>query len=165
MINTPQSMSQSTQQLIEKICRSTEDYGFCRKTFDQNLKSPDADIIAITQITIERATDNATKTHDFIRQTLDTTKDPALKKSLTECENAYREIQGAFASAAVSFFQKDYPSVQKNEQPTPRLEASCEDTLHAPPNNLDLLDDRNRQMRILIAMAVTSALQLLGVKA
>lgn len=89
---------------------------------------------------------SATKTHDFIRQTLDTTNDPALKNALTECENACRVITESFTYAAVSFFQNDYESVQEDENATPRAEASCEETLHASPNNLNLLDNRNRQI-------------------
>ncbi|XP_050384371.1 uncharacterized protein LOC126800983 [Argentina anserina] len=165
IINIHPSKAQNTQQLIEKICRSMEVYGFCKQTFDENLKSPNADIVAITQITVERATDNATKTHDFIRQTLESTTDPAVKSALTVCENVYALLMQSFDSAAVSFFQKDYTSVEKNERGTAKAEASCERILHTPPNDLTLLDDRNRQMRILIAMAVTSVTELLGTKA
>ncbi|KAK9920033.1 hypothetical protein M0R45_028599 [Rubus argutus] len=161
MTNIQPSLSQSTQQLIEKICRSTEDYGFCRKTFEAHLKSPNADIVAVTQITVEEATDHATKTHQFIRQTLEKTRDPALKNELTECENAYREIAQSFASAAVAFFDKDYDSVEKDERPTTRLEASCEQTLHSPPKKQRILDERNREMRILITMSLGSVQELL----
>ncbi|XP_021824989.1 uncharacterized protein LOC110766042 [Prunus avium] len=102
-----------------------EEFGFCSQTFKENLKSPNADIVALTQITIERATDNATKTHDFIRQ-------------------------------------KDYDSVQRYETVTPRAEASCEDSLSTPPNTQNPLTNRNRQMRILIAMALVSLHDLMA---
>ncbi|KAK9920032.1 hypothetical protein M0R45_028598 [Rubus argutus] len=161
MINIQPSQSQSTQQLIEKICRSTEDYGFCRKTFEAHLKSQHDDIVALTQITVEQATDHATTTHEFIRETLEKTRDPALKNDLTECENAYREITQSFYSAAVSFFDKDYSSVEKDERATPRLEASCDQTLQTPPKKQHILDERNREMRILITMSLISVQELL----
>ncbi|XP_007206398.2 uncharacterized protein LOC18773621 [Prunus persica] len=162
VINITPSLAQDTQQLIDHICRQMEEFGFCSQTFKENLKSPNADIVALTQITIERATDNATKTHDFIRQVLDNTNDPALKNALRECENAYRVLMESFDSAALSFFQKDYDSVQRYETVTPRAEASCEDSLSTPPNTQNPLTNKNRQMRILIAMALVSLHDLMA---
>ncbi|KAM1442589.1 hypothetical protein ACFXTO_010558 [Malus domestica] len=160
VINITPSSSQDTQQLIDHICRQMEEYGFCSQTFKENLKSPNSDIVALTQITIERATDNATKTHDFIRQLLDNTTDIAFKNALTACENGYLVVMESFDSAALSFFQKDYDSVEKAERVTPRAEASCEESLSTQPNTQNPLNDRNRQMRILIAMALVSAHEL-----
>lgn len=162
-INVEPSLSQSTQQLIEKICRSTEDYGFCRTTFQAHLKSPNADIVALTQITVEVAVDHSTKTHNFIRQTIATTKDPVLKKALSECENAYGLIMQAFDLAAVSFFSRDYSSVEKEERITPRAEASCRATLTTPPISKQhgILDERSREMRIFIVMSLNAVQDLL----
>ncbi|XP_050384372.1 uncharacterized protein LOC126800984 [Argentina anserina] len=164
VINIEPSLSQSTQQIIEKICRSTEDYGYCRKTFQAHLKAPNSDIVAITQITVEVAVDHATKTHQFIRQTLETTKDANLKRGLSECEEAYRLIVQAFDSAAVSFFQRDYDGVYKDERITPRVESSCEDTLATPPVSPQrhILDDRSKGMRIFIVMAMNAVQDLLN---
>ncbi|KAM1442593.1 hypothetical protein ACFXTO_010562 [Malus domestica] len=161
MINITPSFTQDTQQLIERICRSTEQYGFCTQTFKENLKSPDADIVALTQITIERSVDNATQTHNFIRQTIDSTNDPALKSALETCEYSYGLVMEAFDSAAVAFFQKDYDTVEKSESGTPRAEASCEDSLSkTSPNTVNPLTDRNNQMRILIAMSLNAVHEL-----
>ncbi|CAB4315781.1 unnamed protein product [Prunus armeniaca] len=140
VINITPSLAQDTQQLIDHICRQMEEFGFCGQTFKENLKSPNADIVALTQITIERATDNATKTHDFIRQVLGNTNDPALKMPS----------------------QNDYDSVQRYETVTPRAEASCEDSLSTPPNTQNPLTNKNRQMRILIAMALVSLHDLMA---
>ncbi|PRQ42444.1 putative pectinesterase inhibitor domain-containing protein [Rosa chinensis] len=165
MINIKPSLSQSTQQLIEKICRSTEDYGFCRRTFEAHLKSPNANIVDLTQITLEVATDHATKTHEFIRQTLETTRDPALKNALSECENAYGLIMHAFELAVVSFFFGDYKNIEKEERITPRTEASCEASLYTPPNKQKhILDERSREMRIFIGMSLVSAQELVRSK-
>ncbi|XP_004309392.1 PREDICTED: putative invertase inhibitor [Fragaria vesca subsp. vesca] len=165
MINIKPSSSQTTDELIDEICRATEDFGFCTGTFNTHLKAPNADIVALTQITIEVASDQATQTLSFIRQTLTTTTDPALKKALTECQDAYALITQQYGSAAVAFFQKDYSSVEKDERPTARVEASCEATLSAPPNNQQhILDDRSKQMRIFIVMSVNAVETLLRMK-
>ncbi|KAK9920031.1 hypothetical protein M0R45_028597 [Rubus argutus] len=134
MINVHRSSSQETQQLIEKICRQMEEYGFCSQTFKENLKSPDSDIVALAQITIERATDNATKTLDFVSH---------------------------FTRLPWSFFQKDYEDVANSESITPRAEDSCQQSINTLPSNQNPLVDRNRQMRILIAMSVVSVQELL----
>ncbi|TQD91790.1 hypothetical protein C1H46_022632 [Malus baccata] len=161
VINITPSLTQDTEQLIERICRQMEQYGFCSQTFKENLKSPNADILALTQITVERALDNATQTHDFIRQLLESTTDTALKSALETCEYSYRLVMEAFQSAAVAFFQKDYDSVEKSESGTPRAEASCADSLSKmPPNTANPLTERNNQMRILLAMALVSVHEL-----
>lgn len=162
MINVHRSLSQETQQLIEKICRQMEEYGFCSQTFKENLKSPDSDIVALTQITIERATDNATKTLDFVRQLLQkATMSPAQKEALIACENAYVIVSQSFYEAAVEFFQKDYEDVANSESITPRAEDSCQQSINTLPSDQNPLVDRNRQMRILIAMSVVSVQELL----
>ena len=59
---------ESTQQLIDKICRQMEEYAFCNNTFNQHIIGY-ADITALTQITIEQASTSATYTHSFITLT------------------------------------------------------------------------------------------------
>ncbi|XWS57520.1 hypothetical protein CRYUN_Cryun09bG0181300 [Craigia yunnanensis] len=123
----PALSDEATQQLIDKICRQIEDYEFCYDTFNQNPKGPTADIVALTQITIEQANTNATNTHSFITQLLENTNDPAEKNALTTCENAYHLVMGCFSNAVVAFFQKDYSSMLQSEKPAPRAQASCMD--------------------------------------
>ncbi|KAM1490341.1 hypothetical protein ACFX13_033995 [Malus domestica] len=88
-------MRDDTQQSIERICRATEQYGFCTQTFKENMKSPDADIVVLTQITIDRSVDNATQTHSFIGQLLENTTDPSLKSALESCEYSYKILMEA----------------------------------------------------------------------
>lgn len=147
--------------MINKICRSVEDYGFCKQTFDDNLLSPVADVVDLTHITILQSSSNATNTLDFIRYLLrNMTNDDALKKALTECEDAYRLLAGSFQNAFLFFNSKDYDSVLFIERGTPKVQASCTSTFNTPPNPFNPLDERNRQMRILITMAVVAATEL-----
>jgi pectinesterase inhibitor-like protein len=154
----------TTEDMINKICRSVEDYGFCKQTFEDNLLSPVADIVDLTHITILQSSSNATNTLDFIRHLLGnmTTDDDdvALKNALTECENAYKVLAGSFQNAFLFFNYKDYDSVLFVERGTPRVQASCTSTFNTPPNPFNPLDERNRQMRILITMAVVAATEL-----
>lgn len=144
------------QQLIEKICRQMEEFGFCDRTFNEKLKSPSPDIADLTQITIEQAVMNATDRHDYILQLLKNTTTRAEKNALTACENGYNIVLQFFQNAYVAFVDGDYDSMMRYEHETPRAEASCEITFRAPPNPVNQLVDRNRQMRILIAMALVT---------
>ena len=154
------SNAQNPEEVINKICRSMEEFGFCNQTFHQNLRSPAATVADLAQITIEQASSNATNTHAFILNLLGETTEPALKNALTECENAYKIVGDSFQRALVSFNNKDYDGMRDAERDTPRAEASCTTTFNTPPNPVNPLDDRNRQMRILIAMAVVTASEL-----
>ena len=154
---------ESTQQLIDKICRQMEEYAFCNDTFNQNLKGPTADIVALTQITIEQALSNATNTHSFIVGLLKNPNDPAEKNALITCKNAYRLVMSSFSQAVVSFFEKDYTSMLQSEKPAPRAQASCTTIFNTPPHPPNPVGDRNRQMRILIAMALAAGNDLTSV--
>ncbi|XP_062145871.1 uncharacterized protein LOC133853862 [Alnus glutinosa] len=152
--------AENTEDLINKICRSVEEFGFCKQTFMENLLSPEADIVDLTHITILQSSNNATNTLDFIRNLVANATDEGLMNALVECENAYRLVAGSFQNAFVSFTQKDYDGVLVYERGTPRVQASCATTFDTPPNPFNPLVDRNRQMRILITMAVVSATEL-----
>ncbi|KAH1083641.1 hypothetical protein J1N35_023402 [Gossypium stocksii] len=150
----------STQQLIDKICRSVEEYAFCSNTFNQNIKGSSANITALTQITVEQALNNATNTHSFIVGLLCNTTDPAEKNALTTCENAYRLVTSNFNEATMHFFEGDYGSMLDSERRSPRAQESCITIFSTPPTPPNPVADRNRQMRILIAMAVVTGMEL-----
>ncbi|XVF57460.1 hypothetical protein PTKIN_Ptkin06aG0207300 [Pterospermum kingtungense] len=156
------SADQATQKLIDNICRGMEEYAFCNNAFNQNIHGPSADIKALTQITIEQSTNNATKTHSYIVERLKNEKDPAEKNALTTCEHAYSLVMDCFSKAAASFFAKDYDGMLKSERPAARAEASCSTIFNTPPNPPDPVGDRNRQMRILIAMAFAAGTDLMS---
>lgn len=145
-----------TQELIERICRQMEEFGFCNKTFNENLESPSANLVDLTRITVEQAVTNATNTHDFILQLLKNVTSAADKNALIACENSYNIVLKSMQDARVAFNSKDYDSMITSERVTPRAEASCEITFRTPPAPLNPLFDRNRQMRILIAMALVT---------
>ncbi|XVF41912.1 hypothetical protein PTKIN_Ptkin01aG0318900 [Pterospermum kingtungense] len=126
----------------------------------KTLKGSSADIVALTQITVEQANTNATNTHSFITRLLQTTTDPTEKKALTICENAYRLVMGSFQEAAMDFFSKDYKGMLESERYAPRAQASCIDIYNTPTSPPNPFGVRNRQMRILIAMAVAAGTEL-----
>ena len=148
-----------TQELITRICRQMEEFGFCNKTFNENLESPTTDIVGLTRIALEQATINATNTHDFVIQLLANTTDETLRNALIACENGYRIVMTAFEDASVAFSEKDYDSMIKYEAVTPRAEGSCEVSFSTLSNNnlINPLVERNREMRILLAMALVSS--------
>lgn len=150
------STDPGTQELIERICRQMEEFGFCNKTFNENLESPSANLVDLTRITVEQAVTNATNTHDFILQLLKNVTSAVDKNALIACENSYNIVLKSMQDARVAFNSKDYDSMMISERVTPRAEASCEITFRTPPAPLNPLIDRNRQMRILIAMALVT---------
>ncbi|KAJ4844301.1 hypothetical protein Tsubulata_016201 [Turnera subulata] len=154
------SGDQETQDRIDKICRQMEDYGFCNKVFNDNLRATSTDFVGLTAITLDQTIQNATSTHQFIVDLLPKTTDPALKNALIACENGYRVVQQAFQEAKGFFQHHDYDSVQKSETIAPRAQGSCDTTFITPPAPASPLVERNRQMRILIAMALFTAHQL-----
>ncbi|KAK3229096.1 hypothetical protein Dsin_000977 [Dipteronia sinensis] len=63
-------------------------------------------------------------------------------------------------SLGMDFYAKDYESMIDAEQGTPRAQGSSVTSFVTPQNPINPLTDRNRQMRILIAMALVTAHEL-----
>ncbi|KAJ4826153.1 hypothetical protein Tsubulata_022924, partial [Turnera subulata] len=108
-----------------------EEYGFCNKVFKDNLRAP-------SRFCWSNNNNNA----------------------LIACENGYRVVQKAFQEANGFFQRHDYDSVRKSETIAPRAQGSCDTTFITPPAPASPLVERNRQMRILIAMALFTTHQL-----
>ncbi|KAK9292745.1 hypothetical protein L1049_020725 [Liquidambar formosana] len=68
----------------------------------------------------------------------------------------------SFQQASQAFDAGDYRSVYKDEQGTPRAAAGCVTIFETPPQPPNPLNERNREMRILITMAVISAYNLIN---
>ncbi|XP_021898914.1 uncharacterized protein LOC110815425 [Carica papaya] len=121
-----------TQKLIDSICRSMEEYGFCNRTFNDNLNGPSATIFDLTWITLDQSLNNATNTLHFVLQTLQHTTDPSARIALEICE-------------------RDFENMLRAEMITPRAQGRC-----VSPDSVTDLPERNREMRILLAMAIVA---------
>lgn len=155
--NPKASSDKTTQDLINYICYQMEEFGFCSKTFNENLPSPSTNIVGLTKITIDQALKNATNTYKFIENLLKNTTNPAVKNALIVCEKGYKIVKHSFQKASREFEGQDYENTEKSEQGTPRAQGSCETSFEIPPYPSNPLVERNRQIRILIAMALVTA--------
>lgn len=156
------SLDLQTEQRVQKICRQIEDFGFCYQTFTQNIKSQSADFVLMTLIALDQTTKNATNAHNIVVQLLSTVTDQPTRNALIACENAYNVVTLSFQDASADFNGRDYDSMLKSEDIAPRAQASCEISFVTPPSPADPLKEINRQMRILVAMAMVSGHELLG---
>ncbi|KAJ8439232.1 hypothetical protein Cgig2_030167 [Carnegiea gigantea] len=150
--------SPETQAVIDKVCRQMEDYQFCNQTFNNDLPQPDTDKVGLTKIAIVESQHNATNTLQFIRDLIPKEKDPGQLNHLTVCENAYGIVKQSFDQAYDAFNKGDYRGMQGYERITPRALASCVTIFQVPPKtNENPLNERNREMRILLTMAIVTA--------
>lgn len=146
-----------TQELIEKICRQCEDYGFCNRIFNENLKTPTTDVEGLAQITVEQSLYYATNTYIFVKKLIANTSDAAVRDHLRVCDNSYNAVLNLFQEAFRSFDLKDYRSMMAYEWDTQRAAATCDAIFSADSLSIDQLIRRNQKMRILIAMALQTS--------
>lgn len=139
-----------TQQWIDRICYQNEDYGFCNKTSNENLKGP-ADDVGLVLIANNQVLRNTSRTYQFIVELQASTDDPVTKTALEACRIGWSQVRQAFVQAIYCFNQKDYADMVKAEWAAPRGEASCR-----PPTPDSPLVKRKRELRILIAMAAVA---------
>lgn len=149
-----------TQELIDKICRQLEDYGFCNKVFNENLETPSANIEELTQITLERTTENVTSVLAYAQSLLNHATTPEVKNILTECVKDYRTIISGFTLAFKAFGERNFKEMLAQEYPAPKALGLCEGNISFEPgppmNPFFQLIEKNRQLRILIAMSLVS---------
>ncbi|KAB5534709.1 hypothetical protein DKX38_017795 [Salix brachista] len=99
--------------------------------------------------------------HEYISDLLRRTTEKSLRNVLVACENAFGIVESSFGAAMQSFHRKEYDDMLKLEQVAPRAQASCETSFTAPPSPPNPLLERNREMRILITMAIVSGKEIL----
>jgi len=134
-----------------------EEYQFCNQAFNDNLPQPNTDKVGLTRIAIVESQHNATNTLEFIRGLIPKEHDPAQLNHLTVCDNAYAIVKQSFDQAYDAFNHGDYRGMQSYERITPRALASCVTIFEVPPTtNENPLNERNREMRILLTMAIVT---------
>ncbi|OWM77661.1 uncharacterized protein LOC116209143 [Punica granatum] len=144
------------EDMITRICRQMEEFGFCYNTFHENLDSRSPDLKTLTQITIDQSIVNATNSHYYAALLLHNAPEGPDKYALMACENAYALILRQFQEASGYFNNGDYQSVVDAERVMPRALGSCTSYYITPPYPANPLADRNRQMRILITMSIVT---------
>ncbi|XP_021853307.2 uncharacterized protein [Spinacia oleracea] len=163
LLLTPMVASEATRETqtkIDSICRSNEDYGFCNKVFQADIQQPDMDYVGLTKITIMEARKNASNTLGFIRAQIPGVKDESELNYYKVCENAYLTIKQSFDQAFDAFIKGDYTLMASDQRITPRVQANCVTIFtmsSVSENPLGSLNERNREMRILITMAIITA--------
>ena len=146
-----------TEDKIKRICRQMEEFEFCSQTFHQNLKGGSADYIGLTEIANNQVYTKASSTLVYIEQLLRSVSDPTTRKALLVCENGYYAVNEAFVEGIRWFSQKYYKEMLNVERRAPSAQASCTSIFTTtPPPKQNPLFQINREMRILIAMAIVS---------
>lgn len=103
---------------------------------------------------------NASNTLGFIRAQIPGVKDESELNYYKVCENAYLTIKQSFDQAFDAFIKGDYTLMASDQRITPRVQANCVTIFtmsSVSENPLGSLNERNREMRILITMAIITA--------
>ncbi|CAO2837623.1 unnamed protein product [Amaranthus hypochondriacus] len=165
MVLVASKANPETQRRIDNICRSNEDYGFCNKVFQRDIPQPDVDNFVLTNITILEALFNASNNLEFIRAQIaaavDNDPDPVRLIYYKVCEDAYSILKQSFELAFQAFKKGDYKEVQSYERESPRVQARCVTIFTLNQHNTITMNERNREMRILITMALVSVTNII----
>ncbi|KAA0048110.1 putative invertase inhibitor [Cucumis melo var. makuwa] len=146
-----------TEDKINRICHQMEEFEFCSQTFHQNLKGGSADYIGLTEIANNQVYMKASSTLVYIDQLLRSVSDPITKNKLIVCEKGYYVVNEAFVEGIQWFSRNYYKEMLNAEKRAPRAQASCTSIFSTtPPPKQNPLFQINREMRILIAMAIVS---------
>ncbi|XP_071722216.1 cell wall / vacuolar inhibitor of fructosidase 2-like [Rutidosis leptorrhynchoides] len=142
-----------TDELINKICRSTEDYGFCYKVFHENMKSPSTDIVGLARITIDQAKNNASDNLNFVGTLARREPDDKQHYLLMQCVYGYFQTLGTFQLASIYLNRRDFEKTLSAFWNAPFQLRNCMSLF-----SMTLIGARNEQMRKLMGMAILTGL-------
>ncbi|KAI4311626.1 hypothetical protein MLD38_036507 [Melastoma candidum] len=152
-----------TQELIATVCQSMEDHGFCTNVFNLNLKSPDTNMKGLAKIALEQGINNASASAQYAKDLYYQTKDPKLQEYLKTCSlSGYLPTLVHLQDGQEFLRKSSYDEMVSALLLAPKPQASnCDGqpTISGVPNPLN---ERNREMRILISMALATAFELDG---
>ncbi|KAI4311625.1 hypothetical protein MLD38_036506 [Melastoma candidum] len=150
-----------TQELIATVCQSTEDHGFCTNVFKFNLKWPDTDMRGLAEIALRQGINNASASAKYAEDLYYQTKDPQLQQYLKTCSvSGYYPTLEHLLEGGEFLQLSSYDAMVSALLQAPKPQASSCDgqpTISGAPNPMN---ERNREMRILISMALATAFEL-----
>lgn len=156
---------QATDDLINSICsplQAGDDIGFCKAVFDESVKGRPVPLHGLAGLVQTVALNNASFHYLYILDQLTKPTDEVTKRVLSECKDAYKVVSKMFNLGFSAFQKSNYQDTYDYEQKAVRVQESCETTFETPPvPPVNLMAERNRQMRILIAMSLQSISKLL----
>lgn len=156
---------QATSDLINSVCSPLQgdDNGFCKGVFDEFLKGRSTDIHGLADLVQMVAVNNASLHYLYVVEQLGKTTDQATKNALSVCKDLYQLVYNQFAQGYFAFKKSAYEDTDRYEQKAERPRQACETTFKTPPTPpVDLMAERNRQMRILIVMSLQTLSRLLA---
>ncbi|KAM7278893.1 hypothetical protein ACFE04_006027 [Oxalis oulophora] len=149
----PASGDSKTDELINKICRSGVDYGFCYKVFHENMKSASTDIIGLAEITIEQGLRNSTNNLEYIGNLIRHESNPEREILLIHCLVGYDGALGSYFVASDYLSLRDFVRTFNAVRQAPYKMTDCVGSFATDPD----IGGRNVQMTKLMTMAIVTA--------
>ncbi|KAM7278169.1 hypothetical protein ACFE04_005303 [Oxalis oulophora] len=152
----PAVSDSETDALIDRVCRATVDFGFCYKTFHENLKSPSTDLIGLARISIDQGSINATNGLAYVNNLYQHEKDSYKKYLLQHCVYGYQGAVDSFHSASMFLDARDFPMLLSVLLRGPEEMRQCNSLFAMSPD----IGERNIMLKNLMTMAVITAVDL-----
>ncbi|KAM7278935.1 hypothetical protein ACFE04_006069 [Oxalis oulophora] len=142
--------------MINHICRSSVDFGFCYKVFHANLKSPSTDLVGLSRIIIDEGANNASNNLEHVADLLHHETDPNKQYLLSHCVYGYDGAFGSFKVASDALDQGKFPDVLHDVRQGPYQLRQCIGVFATDPD----IGQRNIIMENLMTMAIITAINL-----
>ncbi|XP_068660626.1 putative invertase inhibitor [Aristolochia californica] len=152
---------QNSDELVDRVCRGSDDYYFCVSTLNSDHRTPNADLVGLAQISVDVTTKDLTSTYNYIEVLLKKTTDPRMKRDLGQCSGFYDTARNATLDASKAVARKDFAEVVTDAQLVGAAVGDCQDVFRAEnPPLASPLKEQN-QNAIDLATIVNSAANLL----
>ncbi|VVA90379.1 unnamed protein product [Arabis nemorensis] len=154
---------ESSQELIDTICRETEDYEFCNEIIQKNANASTANLHDLTDhiiiLSMKHASDTYTFIGNILRKRHESDEETA---GLNTCLGVYNSESTIFVIVHEHFYLREYERMILAILSTTKILKDCKTDFPVPPNKENPLIEKNREMRILITMSTVSGYMLIN---
>ncbi|KAL0326088.1 UNVERIFIED_CONTAM: hypothetical protein Sradi_5178100 [Sesamum radiatum] len=147
----PLSSCNSTQDLINQICRQTSDFGYCNDILNRNLPSPSTDLIGITKLTIVLTLSSAKDTKIYLENAEAAEKNATRRQLYAGCADDYNQVELKMFVATYDVDRGDYRGMVENLKACSRPVMLCQNALGG---RVYEVRERNRKLRVLLTMGL-----------
>lgn len=127
---------------LNGICSTTQDPSFCIQVLNSNPRTANANLKGLTQISIDLAKSNATKTTTLITSLMEKDNDPKLKGSYQTCAKNYDSSISSLDDCTKSMSSGAYSSLNLQASAAMDGPITCLDSFEGPLKDLSELPNK-----------------------
>ncbi|XP_058076306.1 pectinesterase inhibitor-like [Magnolia sinica] len=137
---------------VYTICKQTTDFDFCSQALNSDPRTPTADLVTFSEISLDLASRNATDTSKYISQLLSKATDPVIKEHLSVCSQAYKSAIEEIGEAYKLLQSKSYEALSKEAVAVRAKPVVCENSFKGTQSPLTSKNENLERLAVIVGV-------------